>query len=120
MVERSCVGRFLGLHDRRLCVTIGQVKTLSVNWRLRVYFSLATMSKGYHEFKGFDPRIPGDGVFRLSLTMLENVSRYAPEAKLKNLYCVKAIIEKPAVAFQGLRTIDERFGDSREYVAVPD
>lgn len=78
------------------------------------------MSKGYLEFKGFDPRIPGDGVFRLSLERLDRIRRYAPEAKFKDLFCVKAITEKPAVAFRGLRTVDERFGDPREYVEVPE
>ncbi len=78
------------------------------------------MSKGYQEFKGFDPRIPGEGTFRLSLAQLDGIVRYAPEAKLKNLFCVKEIVENPTVAFRGLRTVDEQFGDAREYVAVPD
>lgn len=33
---------------------------------------------------------------------------------------MREVIEAPAIAFEGLRTIDESLGDSRRYVEVPD
>lgn len=77
------------------------------------------MAKGYEEFAGFDPRIPGDGVFRISLALMSKVAK-APEAKLLSTYCVAWVLEHPQVVFRGLRTVDAAFGDPREYVSLPD
>jgi len=36
------------------------------------------------------------------------------------LHGVKEVVERPMVAFRGLRTVDARFGDPREFVKIPD
>jgi hypothetical protein len=77
-------------------------------------------ARGFQDFAGFDPRIPGEATFRLVLGDIERISRYAPETKLGDLYCVAHIATEPTVAFEGLRTVDAKFGDPREYVSVPD
>jgi len=77
-------------------------------------------ARGFQGFAGFDPRIPGEATFRLVLSEVEKISRYAPEPKLMDLHCVAAIATEPTVAFEGLRTVDAKFGDPREYVSVPD
>lgn len=78
------------------------------------------VTKGIQEFEGFDPRTKELATFRLVLADLEKISRYAPSSKLTQLYCVEHIATKPSVAFEGLRTVDAKFGDPREYVTVPD
>lgn len=78
------------------------------------------MVRGYHDFCGFDPRTRDSGTFLLSLAEWDRIERYAPEHRKLAIFCVKEVVENPKVAFRGLRTVDEKFGDPREYVKVPD
>ena len=78
------------------------------------------MSKGFTEFEGFDPRSRQMGVFRLVMDEIDRISRYQPSQKLHDLHCVSEIIGSPQVAFQGLRTVDDKFGDKRQYVELPE
>lgn len=81
------------------------------------------MAKGYTEFEGLDPRTRGMGVFRLSRELFARFSRYVPEPKVADVYCVRIVTRTPAVAYRGLRTIDEKmqkeFGDRGVYVETP-
>lgn len=78
------------------------------------------MVRGFIEFEGFDPRSESSGVYRISRSMIDLISRRASESKLNALYCVKNVVENPKVAFRGLRTVDEAFGDPRTFVQEPD
>ena len=78
------------------------------------------MKKGIVEFFGFDPRIPGEGKFRITSELLTKIAKFAPEQKLLGAHCAKEIVECPAVAFLGLRTVDDSFGDHRNYISLPD
>ncbi len=65
------------------------------------------MDRGYVKFDGFDPRSAKEATFRLPRPLVDRVSRYAPAPKLADLYCVRMVAEEPAVAFRGIRRIDE-------------
>jgi len=78
------------------------------------------MAKGFVEFSGLDPRTGETGTFRLARAEIDRVRRYAPERKGLDLYCVREIVRNPQVAFQGVRAVDDRFGERVQSVELPD
>ncbi len=82
------------------------------------------MAKGYVEFDGFDPRTEETATFRLSRDLCDRFARYAPAWKMADVFCVKSIVQRPEVAFIGLRTIDDQFREflkeQRIHVDEPD
>ena len=53
------------------------------------------------------------------MKLIDDISRYEPERKYCDLYFVEAIVDKPAVAFQGIRFVDDSIVDRRNFLELP-
>lgn len=77
-------------------------------------------SRGFVQFEGLDPHTGEAAEFRIERSRISQIQRYHPGNKLYDLYCVEQIAKAPAAGFEGLRTVDQKFGDPRQFIELPD
>ena len=76
--------------------------------------------QGFVTLDGIDPRNMQPCVYRIPLPRIRAIQKHHPGAKFLDLYCVKTIIAGFYAGFEGLRTVDDAFGDPTHFVQEPD
>jgi hypothetical protein len=69
-----------------------------------------SMGRGYLTLSGLDPSGSGECEFRVARDYVENLQRYGPEWKFRNLHVMREVLADPTAIFEGLNRVGYNSG----------